>query len=368
MQGSENATPRRRRWGWVVASVVVVVAAAGVAVMARNANGKDQKPDARKKNAAEAPLASPVELSEVRLGDISTYLQSTSMLEARNAASLVAQRQGQVVEIAVEEGRWVRRGAVLARLDDTAAKLSVERAEVALTNAQREYERGKQVQSQGFLSPKEMEDLQLRQRGTEVDLAQARYELSQTRVVAPFDGCVTARSINLGENVTPGRECFRLEDFSPVLARVHFPEKEAAHVRIGQQATVELDSRPGETRVARVTLVNPVVDRDNGTFKVTIELPNPHGDLRPGSFVHVRLRTGSFEDATLVPRRGILTEDGDPYVFVARGDSVVRVPVRMGAIEGEQAQVLAGLAAGERVVTVGQGGLKNGAKIKVVRF
>ncbi|MFI5371729.1 MAG: efflux RND transporter periplasmic adaptor subunit [Candidatus Eisenbacteria bacterium] len=366
MQGSGNGRRWRGRWIWV-AAVLVAAAAVGVTLVARNADGKGTA-TAKKKPDADAPLASPVELSAVRRGDISTYLQSTSMLEARNAAALVAQRQGQVVELDAEEGRWVARGTVLARLDDTAARLAVERGEVALDNAKRELERGRQMQAQGFLSPKEMDDLQLKQRSADVDLAQARFDLSQMRIVAPFDGCVTSRSVNLGETVTPGRECFRLEDFSPVLARVHFPEKEASHVRVGQEATVELDAHPGEIHPARVTLVNPVVDRDNGTFKVTLELPNAHGTLRPGAFAHVRLRTGSFAGATLVPRRGILTEDGDPYVFVARGDSVVRVTVQVGAVQGDDAQVVAGLVPGERVVTGGQGGLKNGAKIKVVRF
>ncbi len=367
MQAHDKPVARRRRWIWVTVAVAVVGIAAGVTLVARGASARGAGKNDKKK-AAEAPLASPVELSAVTTGAISTYLQSTSMLEARNSASLVAQRPGQVIELSAEEGRWVKRGTVLARLDDTAARLAVARAEVALTNAQRELDRGKQIQSQGFLSPKDMDDLELRRRSAEVDVAQARFDLSQMRIVAPFDGCVTSRTVNLGETVTPGRECFRLEDFSPVLVRVHFPEKEAAHVRVGQGAVVSIDARPGEERHARVTLVNPVVDRDNGTFKVTLELPNPAGELRPGAFVHVRLETGRYDGVTLMPRRGILTEDGDPYVFVARGDSVVRVPVKVGATEGEQAQILAGLVAGDRVVTVGQGGLKPGAKIKVVRF
>jgi multidrug efflux pump subunit AcrA (membrane-fusion protein) len=69
-----------------------------------------------------------------------------------------------------------------------------------------------------------------------------------------------------------------------------------------------------------------------------------------------------------VPRRALMLEDGESYVFLARGDSVVRTQVRVGATEGDRAQVLAGLATGDRIVTVGQGGLKTGSKIKVVSF
>jgi RND family efflux transporter MFP subunit len=224
------------------------------------------------------------------------------------------------------------------------------------------------MRAQGYLSDKEMDDLDLKRRSAEVELGQARYDLSETRIVAPYAGRVTGRMIQMGETVTAGRECFRLEDFSPILARVYFPEREAARVRPGQPAWVECDAQPGVQLAARVTLVNPVVDRSNGTFKVTLELPNPRGDLRPGAFARVRLKTGEFAGATLVPRRALQLEDGESYVFLARGDSVVRTSVTVGAVEGDRAQVIAGLAPGDRIVTVGQGGLKTGSRIKPVTF
>jgi RND family efflux transporter MFP subunit len=130
---------------------------------------------------------------------------------------------------------------------------------------------------------------------------------------------------------------------------------------------VLVDGAPGR-HAARVALVNPAVDGSNGTFKVTLELPNADGALRPGAFAQVRLRTGDVLDALLMPRRGVMTQDGESYVFVARGDSAVRVPVTVGAEEGERAQILSGLSAGDSVVTVGQGGLKQGSKIRIVSF
>lgn len=354
-----------------IALAVVAVAGVGVVLVARNADGKaasakSGKNDKDKKDAG--PTASPVEVAKVEQGGIATFLQGTTTLEARNSATLVASRQGRVVELNAEEGQWVEKGAVLARLDDTEARLAVDRAEVTAQMAKREAERGVQMREKGYLSDKEWDDLDLKRRSADVELGQARYNLAETRIVAPFSGRVTQRTIQLGETVTPGRECYRLEDFAPILARVYFPEREAAAVRPGQSATVELNARPGVLLPARVTLVNPVVDRSNGTFKVTLELANPKGDLRPGAFARVRLKTGEFAGATLVPRRALMLEDGESYVFVAQGDSVVRTRIQVGATEGDRAQVLAGLVTGDRIVTVGQGGLKTGSRIKVVSF
>jgi membrane fusion protein (multidrug efflux system) len=352
-----------RVWVWSALAVLIVAGAVGGVFLARNARG-----NGKKKNDHEGPPASAVELSVVQKGSISTWLETTTSLEAQNSAVLVARGQGEVVDVQSEEGRWVERGAVLARLDDTDARLALERADLAAQGAKRDADRGHQLATQGFLSPKELDDLDLKLRAANVELEQRRHDLANMRVVAPFAGRVTDRMIHLGETVMPGRECFRLVDVEPLLARVFFPERELARVSVGETASLEVDAHPGKSFPARVTLVNPVVERSNGTFKVTLEVRDPEGLLRPGSFARVRIRTGVFDDALLLPRRATLNEDGEDYVFVARGDTVARVPVKLGAVSGEAAQVLAGLGSGDQVVTIGQGGLKQGSRIKPVHF
>ena len=359
-----RASRRALVWTGVSIGVLAVVAVIGLAV--RNAQGTGVK-NAKKKAKDEASAA-PVELSKAGRGQISTYLETTTVLEPRNSATLVARRPGQVVAILAEEGQRVQRGQILARLDDTEARIGLAKAEAALEEASREAERGTSLHDRGLMSERELDDLMLKQRIAQQILEQARYDLTQTRVSAPFAGSVTARRVNLGESVTPGRECFELVDLNPLLARIYFPEREQARVRVGQEATLELDARPGASFPARVTIVNPIVDRSNGTFKVTLEVTDAQGTLRPGSFARVRLKSGSFEGAILLPRKAIITEDGEGYVFIARGDSVNRVQVTVGAVSGDTAQILAGVAAGDRVVTVGQGGLKQGARIKPVSF
>lgn len=359
---SERTPARRRPLFWMIAGLALVAVVVAITFAARRAGGNGS--DKKKKDGVAA--AAPVELAEVRSGRISTFLQNTASLEARNSATLVARRRGQVTAILVEEGAWVERGQALARLDDSEERLKVQRTELAAEMAKRDLERGKDLGGRGYLSAKEQDDLEVTRRNAWVELEQARFELSQMSITAPFSGRVVERKVNLGETLTEGRECFRLDDFDPILARVYFPERELRRVQPGQPAIVTLDAHPGETFAARVSLVNPVVDRSNGTFKVTLEIPNPKGQLRPGTFARIQIKTGEFPSAILVPRRSLLQEDGDDYVFVARGDSAVRVRVDLGAIEGDTAQILGGLAPGERVVTVGQGGLKQGARIKPV--
>jgi membrane fusion protein (multidrug efflux system) len=363
MELRTNTRRSRRVWLWSALGVLVVAGTIGGVLLARNAGG-----NGKKKNDKAGPPAAPVELSVVHRGSISTWLQTTTSLEPQNSAVLAARGQGEVVGLVAEEGQWVEKGATLARLEDTNARLAVERAELAARAARRDADRGRQLSGQGFLSTKELDDLDLKLRAADVELEQRRHDLTDMRIVAPFAGRVSDRMIHLGETVIPGRECFRLVDVDPMLARVYFPEREQPRVRLGQLATLEVDAHPGKEFMARVTLVNPVVDRTNGTFKVTLEVRDAERLLRPGSFARVRIRTGEFDDALLLPRRASLNEDGEDFVFVARGDSVNRVTVKLGAVSGDDAQVLNGLAAGDSVVTVGQGGLKQGSRIKPVHL
>ena len=353
----------RRIWLWSALGVLVVAGVVGGVFLARNARGNGKKKDDKA-----GPSASPVELSRVERGTIATWLQTTTTLEARNTAALVARGQGEVVAIPAEEGEWVDKGATLARLDDTEARLAVERADLSVQTVRRESERGRQLGQQGFMSTKELDDLDLKLRSAEVELQQRQRDLDEMTIVAPFAGRVTDRMIQLGETVMAGKECFRLVDVDPLLARVYFPERELPRLKVGQTALVSVDAHPGKEFPARITLVNPVVDRTNGTFKVTLEVRGHEGLLRPGSFARVRIRTGTFDDVLIVPRRAALNEDGEDFVFVARGDTVSRVPVRLGAISGDTAQILSGVAGGDSIVTVGQGGLKQGSRIKPIKL
>lgn len=358
--------PRRRRprWLWPVVGVAAVGILVAGLLFARNgqANGD------RKKDKKDAVPAAPVELSVVGKGSISTFLETTTVLEAVHSAVLVARRQGQVTALLADEGRPVARGQVLARLDDTEARIALSRSRLAFEQAERDAARGRQLHERGVQSQSTLDDLVFRVRTAKENLAQSEYDLSQTRIIAPFAGRVVGRFIQLGETVTPGKECFRVDDFDPLLARIYFPEREQGRVHVGQEATLTMDAHPGRAFPARVTIVNPSVDRGNGTFKVTLEVADRSGDLRPGSFARVRLQAASYADVVVLPRKALITEDGDSFVFVAQGDSVDRVAIEVGAISGDTAQVLAGLVPGAKVVTVGQGGLKQGARIKAVAF
>jgi membrane fusion protein (multidrug efflux system) len=190
--------------------------------------------------------------------------------------------------------------------------------------------------------------------------------LDYTRVKAPFAGRITRRMVNAGQNVALGTHLVSIADLDPLLARVHMPEKEVDRIRIGQTVRIVPDARPNETYAGRVTLVAPAVDLRTGTVKVTVALDGKPDRLRPGAFVRAQITTDIHPQALVIPKRALLSEGGEHFVFRAVADSVVRVRVETGYEDDRLTEVVVGLKSEDRVVTVGQGAIRHGTKVREI--
>jgi RND family efflux transporter MFP subunit len=200
----------------------------------------------------------------------------------------------------------------------------------------------------------------------DAEIAQAKLEISRTQIRAPFAGFITQRTVNLGQRVRAMDALFSLGAFSPLYADIFVSEKDARLVRQHQAAIVRLGSDDTQKLTGRVERISPIVDQATGTVKVTVEL-QPAASFRPGAFVRVDIRTDSRPDAILIPKRAVVEEDGQQYVFIANGTTVKRTKVGIGYESEGKVEVRDGLAAGQRIVVAGQGALKEGAKIKVIQ-
>lgn len=306
----------------------------------------------------------PVELAVVSRADVPLYLSATATLEAEKQADILAKIAGEVREIRVEEGDWVREGQVLAVLDGEAQGVVLEEAEARVRALERDLERMTSLHAMKLTSDKELSDTRFRYEEAEAQRKAARLQVDYTDIRAPFEGRVRERFIDPGQTVAVGTPLFSVADPHPLLARIHLPEKDMVRISPAQDVLVQPDSDPSSSYSGQVLRVAPGVDPRTGTVKTTCQVDDPTGALRPGSFVRVRIRTDVHGRALVVPKRALVPEAGDTFVFKAEGDSVLKVPVSTGYADGNMMEVLAGLAEGDRVVTVGQGALKTGSRVR----
>jgi RND family efflux transporter MFP subunit len=123
------------------------------------------------------------------------------------------------------------------------------------------------------------------------------------------------------------------------------------------------DASDGGDLRGKVLRIGPVVDPATSTVKVTLSVVNSDARVRPGSFVRAKITTDVHENVVCIPRKALVAEAGADYVFVAEADTVRKVTVDTGYADEQQIEILDGIGADARVVTVGQGGLRTGSRI-----
>ncbi len=309
--------------------------------------------------------AVPVEVVALERGTIESALRFSATLEAERDVRVLAEAQRGVVELKVEEGDAVRAGSLLIRLQDDAQRSSLNKAEIELRQATREYDRQKSLFEQSLVSEQVYGDAALVFDQAGIAVEDARRNLAYTEVRAPFSGIVTERMVNVGDHVTLNQPLFRIVDFDSIVARIYVPEKELPALATGLETRLTAEAIGGVSFFGSVNRISPVVDPGTGTVKVTVATPRQEG-LRPGMYVEVELVTAVNEDALLLPKRSVVYDNDQLFVF-RLGDErrVERIKVEPVLEDIENIEPAGGLSTGDLVVVAGQASLKDQALVRL---
>ena len=238
--------------------------------------------------------------------------------------ALSARVAGEIRSVTVRENARVRPDQLMIQIDTTEYALAVARARSALTGAEADYE-------QLVLFDDEIEDPEVRQERARlarsrsglneaaVGVREAELNLSRTRITAPFGGRVADLHVVPGHYVAQGDELLTVVELDPIKVEVQVLEAEIGFLDEGRRATMTLAAFPGETFEGLVETINPVVDPQTRTARVTILLRNPQGRIKPGMYARVSLEAQHFANRVLVPRTAILERDRRTMLFVFDG-------------------------------------------------
>ncbi len=311
--------------------------------------------------------AVPVVVTEVKRGEVFDYIQQNATVDTENAVEVYSRLTGEVVALAVEEGARVAKGAVLCRLDDDDYRLALESMKVAYEKSKSDYNRIEAMYGKQLASEKELEEAKFNFEQSRIDRDQKALDLRRTRITAPIAGVVSIRHIKLGQRVTSSSPLFRIVSLEEKITVIHLPESETNRVSDGQRAYLSTENLPGRRFEAAIKRISPTVDPESGTFKVTVGLADPENLLRPGMFVAVHIVTDTHSEALLIPKVSVIYENGQPYAYFVEADTLARrLRLEKGYANEQQIEVLEGVAEGDRVVVLGQSGLKSGERVKIL--
>ena len=307
----------------------------------------------------------PVEVAELERGAIESVLRFSSNLEAEDEVQVFSQAKRLIRELLVEEGDLVRKDQVLLRLQDEEQRSQLAKVRSQLAKAEREFERQRNLFEQELISQQMFTDAKFDYEQLQIAVEDAERELSYTEVRAPIAGTVTQRLVKVGDQVQIGQHLFDVIDFDSIVARVFVPEKHLAQLRPGLQARVSTAATGNRSYLGEVDRVAPVVDPRSGTVKVTIALGAQAG-LRPGLYVDVDLVIATHGDAILVPKRAVVYDADQMFVY-RLGDErrVERVFIEPLLSDKDNIEPSEGLDVGDHVVIAGQAGLKDEALVSL---
>jgi membrane fusion protein (multidrug efflux system) len=301
----------------------------------------------------------------VSRGTVVSRYTTTATLEAKNRAAVQARAAGPIEKLLVEEGDTVQEGQVLLHLEDTQARIRLQKASIALRQETTMFERQKASLNKEVITQAEYDLAQTGMEAAQAERELAEEELSFTRVRAPFAGRIVSRTVDLGQSVSVGDELFSLANFNPLLARVHVPGKEIGTLRIGQVVSIVLDSNK-QPLIGHVDLISPVIDPTTGTIKVTVKIDAYPEGTRPGDFAHVTIVTEKHEEVLRVPNIAMFEDRGDQIVYVAADSVAARRVVVPGFIDDLYTEITTGLVDGEQVIVKGHRSLRDAAPIIVL--
>lgn len=334
------------------------------------------------KPAPSAPVekARPVVVTAVSRQDVQSVVTAVARTGPVIEAWMTAEVGGRVLSVA-REGAFFSKGALILEVDAErasairdAGRARIARAAEELAQRRRTFERLDRLASEGAVSREERdaaasavaiaESAVAAERAGERDLAAAA---ARHRVIAPFDGWVLERGVEVGEVIGPSARALRFGDLATLEIEARVPEADAMNVERGDSVVVRFEAVPGETFTASVDRIDRALDPLSRTAGVVLRLPNPGARLPAGLMARVAIRARVRPGALAIPTAAILTGPEGDYAWVVIGDRSERRAIRVGLRGGDSVEILEGLSDGELVVIRGEEVLMPGALVSTTR-
>lgn len=313
---------------------------------------------------------------------VTRYFETTGNAAAINTANLVARVPGFLTEIAYQDGAAVKQGTHLFSIEPEPYRLKLQQAQAAeaaaeatVAQTQAEYDRqqelaSRQVNTKAALdnATANRDSAKAKLLSAQADTKQAQINLDYTRVVAPFDGIVTARQVSIGELVggSGAQVLATIVQLNPIYVNFNVSERDVLRVRdilnkrgetaanlMGTPIEVGLQTDVGYPHKGKLNYIAPTVNPGTGTLAARAELPNEARLMLPGFFARIRVPMEE-SPALLVPTVALGSDQAGRYLLIVDGDNVVQQrKVTVGPVVGENTVIESGLKADEKVIVSG---------------
>lgn len=308
-----------------------------------------------------------VEVTEVRPEEFLEQIRLTGVALADQDVLVAAEESGMIEEILVDKGARVSAGEPILKIDDDVLQAQVAQARAQAELAQQTWERRKRLWEEDQVGS-EIAYLEARfaAEQTAANLQGLEARLARTTILAPFDGVLDERRVEIGSMVSPGQTVARVVALSRVKVAAGVPERYAPDVRAGGRATIYFDVLPGEAFPATIAYVGASVSPQNRTFPIEVRMANPRSLVKPEMVANVVVDRRSVDDAIVVPQDALVRVENGYVVFVEEDGVAREREVVVGPSQNNRVVLESGLEAGDRLIVVGHRSVAEGDRLNVV--
>ncbi len=288
------------------------------------------------------------------LSNASARLALPGTLLGINEAQIYARGNGYVQKWFKDIGESVKKGDTLAILDIPEINKQVEEATANFQLAKTAYERWKRLRAEDAVSQQELDEKTALFKQTEAVLKRLRDQQSFGTIVAPFDGTITRRNVNMGDLVNSGnvgtpQSLFTLAHTDKLHVYVYVPQDRASLVRVGDEVDIYLANAPEKAVKGRIARTAGAIDTNSRTMQVDVEVPNAEKALMPGSYVEVALKIAPGNNL-IIPTNTLIFGSGGPYVARVVDGKIEKRKVSIGIDYGMQVEVNSGVSADDSLI------------------
>jgi len=322
-------------------------------------------------------IAIPVTLGKVKSMDVHHIIKQVGTLEANERVMVKSETKGKIKQIIFEEGKRVKGGELLVKLDDAKIKAEIKSIEASilqlqahLNNTKRNVLRNKDLLRDGVINQKIYDDIITQKevgeasiKEAEAKLSLAKEHLKDTSINSPFNGFTSERLVSIGDYIGVGDPIVKVVQTDPLKLAFRVPEKYAHSITVGKKALVNVEAYPEEEFSGTIYFISPDIDTSTRTFLVKAKIPNQENKLNPGMFANAMLTTEVHHKAKVIPWEALVVKEDENYVFRVASDKAEKIPVKIILVFEGQAEVEGSLSSGAYVVKEGKFSLKDGDMI-----
>ncbi|MGC8654575.1 MAG: efflux RND transporter periplasmic adaptor subunit [Candidatus Kryptoniota bacterium] len=408
------------------ALIIIVTSASilliGILVLLKGSNSNNRIQDSNENftkeltGAEQSSVVFPVSVAVVHRGELTAWVTTNGYCLPIVSYEVKPMVSGQVIEMSVFDGKPVKKGDLLFKIDDTQYKFDLERASDQLLRAQIEYslqketpttnaanarkiaeldslralyEKSRRQYESGRMSKDQYERIKRDYEAMEIystvnredviagrtgltsatiNYEKAKLDLQNTRVVSPIDGVVSDCVMQVGSYVEVGMLCMKIIDVSKIRIKCDVTETDLVKIHEGDPAEAEFIALPGLKLYGKVQEINPSVDIQKRTAVVTVVVDNVQGKVKAGMYASVKIGTSELRNVIIIPQSAVLVRDNRTLVFTVQDGLSQWKYVKLGRGNDKYYEVLDGLSVGDTLIVGGNYNLAHEARVKVVSY